>query len=408
MKAKMHILATCQYGYPEPYPSLYPMEEMAKRGHFVHAITGMPNYPMGNIFEGYQNHSVVEEEHNGVYISHVPIIPRKQNAICRLLNYHSYPISAKKKILQLPGDYDVVFANQSSPVMMVEPAIAYGKKWNKKVVMYCMDLWPASLEVGGVKKGSLIYNYYHNISKKIYTSVDLILVTSRMFKDYFVSEFQISENKIKYLPQYAVSEEQFTISQDDKNTTDFVFAGNVGSAQNLTIVLKAAEIIQKENITDHGKAIQFHIVGNGQELENLKKFCREKQIQNVIFHGRRPLEEMPVFYGMADAMMVTLTSNELVSLTLPAKVQSYMAAGKPILASANGEIEKVLAESQAGYCSPADNVQAFVDIIKKFMLDTNRKLYGQRAKQFYENHFAREKVMDKLERILEECAICKN
>lgn len=274
--------------------------------------------------------------------------------------------------------------------------------------MYCMDLWPASLEVGGVKKGSLIYNYYHKISKKIYTTVDLILVTSKMFKDYLVSEFQISEDKIKYLPQYAVSEEQFTISQNDKNTTDFVFAGNVGSAQNLTIVLKAAEIIQKENITDHGKAIQFHVVGNGQELESLKKFCREKQIQNVIFHGRRPLEEMPAFYGMADAMMVTLTSNELVSLTLPAKVQSYMAAGKPILASANGEIEKVLAESQAGYCSPADDVQAFVDIIKKFMLDTNRKLYGQRAKQFYDNHFARDKVMDKLERILEECAIYKN
>lgn len=399
-KRKLHILATCQYGWPEPYPSLYPMEEMAKRGHYVHAITGTPNYPMGEIFEGYEKNRIIEEVHEGVHITHVPIIPRKHNVINRFLNYHSYPSSANKEIEKLSGDYDVVFANQSSPVMMVEPAIRYAKKWNKKVVMYCMDLWPASLEVGGIKKSSPIYKFYYDLSKKIYTNVDKILVTSRMFQNYFIEEFGISEDRIEYLPQYAISEFDNIPNQPEKNTTDFVFAGNVGTAQNLYVILKAAKSVQQEELSDNGKKIYFHIIGDGQELDNLKKYAQDNRIQNVIFHGRKPSEEMPRYYAFADAMIVTLTANPLVSLTLPAKVQSYMAAEKPILASANGEIANVIKESGAGFCSKADDVQGFADIVKQFLDRNNRDNMGKRAKEYYDNNFSREKVMNKLEKIL--------
>ena len=400
----MKILATCQYGFPEPYPFLDPMEELVKRGHTVHAITGMPNYPMGKIYPGYSVFKEKEEVHEGIQITHVPLIPREKNIVFRFLNYHSYPIFAKRRVMQLSGDYDVVFANQTSPVMMVEPAIAYAKKWNKKVVMYCMDLWPASLEVGGVSKNSLIYRYYHKISQRIYTNVDLILVTSKLFKDYFMDEFHIDENKIIYLPQYSVLEQSRMEAEQNKKTTDFVFAGNVGTAQNLQILVNAAEIVEKEKIRDNGREIYFHIVGDGQELENLKKIVKERKLKNVVFYGRRPLEEMPKFYAMADAMLVTLTPNKLVSLTLPAKVQSYMTAGKAILASANGEINQVLSESHAGYCAPADDVQGFVENIKKFIMDANRLEYGKNAIKFYEENFSKEKVISRLEKILEDFA----
>lgn len=400
----MKILATCQYGFPEPYPFLYPMEELVKRGHTVHAITGMPNYPMGKIYPGYSIFKEKEEVHEGIQITHVPLIPREKNIVFRFLNYHSYPIFAKRRVMQLSGDYDVVFANQTSPVMMVEPAIAYAKKWNKKVVMYCMDLWPASLEVGGVSKNSFIYRYYHKISQRIYTNVDLILVTSKLFKDYFMDEFHIDENKIIYLPQYSVLEQSRMEAEQNKKTTDFVFAGNVGTAQNLQILVNAAEIVEKEKIRDNGREIYFHIVGDGQELENLKKIVKERKLKNVVFYGRRPLEEMPKFYAMADAMLVTLTPNKLVSLTLPAKVQSYMTAGKAILASANGEINQVLSKSHAGYCAPADDVQGFVENIKKFIMDENRQEYGKNAIKFYEENFSKEKVIGRLEKILEDLA----
>ncbi len=397
---KLQILATCQYGWPEPYPSLYPMEEMAKRGHDVYAVTGMPNYPMGNLFEGYTNKSVMEEEHNGINIAHVPIIPRKHDAIHRLLNYHSYPRSAKKFIRKLGGRYDVVFANQSSPVMMVEPAIFYAKKWNKKVVMYCMDLWPASLMVGGVSQKSPLYKYYYKVSKNIYQNVDLILVTSRMFKQYFMDEFGIPEKRIEYLPQYAISEFDHIPETEEKETTDILFAGNVGVAQNLYVLLNAARILKEQGITDHGKQLMFHIVGDGQELENLKQYSQKYDISNIVFHGRKPSEEMPKYYAFADAMFLALTPEPLISMTLPAKVQSYMASGKAIIASANGEIAQVIKESECGFCSDADDVDGLVNNIKKFIDTSNREQFGKKAKDYYEHNFSREIVMDKLEEIL--------
>lgn len=404
MAKKMHILATCQYGWPEPYPSLYPMEEMAKRGHYVHAITGTPNYPMGNVFKGYESNKILEETHNGIHITHVPVIARKQDSIHRLLNYHSYPITSTKRILKLGNDYDVVFANQSSPVMMVEPAIAYAKKNNKRVVMYCMDLWPASLCVGGIDKNSKIYKFYYYISKKVYQSVDVILVTSRMFKDYFINEFGIPENKIEYLPQYALSDFDNLPEQPPKSTTDFVFAGNVGTAQNLGVVLRAAKIVQSKNITDNGKKIIFNIVGDGQDLENLKSYCKKHDIQNVVFHGRKPTEEMPKYYALADAMIVTMLPDPLVSLTLPAKVQSYMSAGKPIIASADGEIPRVVEESKCGFCAKANDENKLVEAIVGFveLSKLEREQFGKKGKQYYTSNFSVDIVMDKLECILKQ------
>lgn len=397
---KMRILATCQYGWPEPYPSLYPMEEMVKRGHYVHAITGTPNYPMGEVFRGYEHNRIKEEEHNGIHITHVPVIPRKHDSIHRFLNYHSYPITAKKKLMSLDDDYDVVFANQSSPVMMVEPAITYAKKWKKRVVMYCMDLWPASLCIGGIKRDSALYKFYWKISKSVYEGVDVILVTSRMFKDYFISEFGIPEEKIDYLPQYALSEFDDIPKFTEKVTTDFVFAGNVGAAQNLEIVLKAAQIIEDEKIDDHSKRIIFHIIGDGQSLNYLKNYVKDNKIRNVVFHGRKPLEEMPKYYAMADAMLVTMLPDPFISLTLPAKVQSYMAAGKPIIASAEGEITNVIKESKCGYCAKANDARDLVDKIQNFNGVEDKNKLGMEARQYYKDNFSVEIVMNKLERIL--------
>lgn len=397
---KMRILATCQYGWPEPYPSLYPMEEMAKRGHYVHAVTGTPNYPMGEVFKGYEHNRIKEEDHNGIHITHVPVIPRKHDAIHRLLNYHSYPITAKCKLMKLGGDYDVVFANQSSPVMMVEPAIAYGKKFNKKVVMYCMDLWPASLCTGGVKRDSVIYKFYWKRSRAVYQNVDVLMVTSRLFKDYFISEFNIPADKIIYLPQYALSAFEDMPATPEKDTIDFVFAGNVGKAQNLDVVLRAAKIIQDEKIDDHGKKIAFHIIGNGQALESLQNYAKEYKIENVVFHGRKPPEEMPKYYAMADAMMVTMLPEPLVSLTLPAKVQSYMASGKPIIASGDGEIKNVIEEAGCGFCAKGGDERDFVEKIKEFLKSADRELLGSKARDYYIKNFSVDKAMDKLEAVL--------
>lgn len=384
----MKILVVCQYYYPEPFRVNDICEEMVKRGHEVTVVTGEPNYPEGQIYKGYENHTRADEVINGVKVHRCPIIPRKTGTLCRLINYFSYPYEAKRYIKKLDG-FDVVFVNQLSPVMMAEPAIKYGKKHRVPVVMYCLDLWPESLVAGGVSRGSVIYKVFQKISKHIYRSVNRILITSRMFRGYLTEQFGIENEKIEYLPQYAEGLFEKLPFKGDGGTVNLVFAGNIGEIQSVETIIKSAEKLK-------GKSVHFHIVGGGTDLERLQRLAAE--LPNITFYGRRPLEEMPEFYAKADAMLVTLKADPVLSLTLPGKVQSYMAVGKPIIGAIDGETAEVIREAKCGYCGRADDVDELVKNIELFMNSTEKEKMGVNARTFYEAYFERQKFMDKLEK----------
>lgn len=393
----MKILAICQHYWPEPYPLTDILEELVKRGHSVDLITDFPNYPMGELYPNYKLCNRYEECHNGVHIIRTFTIPRKHNAIFRLLNYYSYSISSTIFAKSLPGNYDVVFTNQTSPVMMSRAAFAYAKKYHKKSVMYCMDLWPACLAAGGVPDTSSIYKFFGKVSKKLYNKADHILITSRMFKDYLVQQHDVDPSRIEYFPQYATS--QFNIAEgnaNDKETIDLMFAGNIGAAQSLITVLDAAELL-KENTK-----LYFHIIGDGSELEHLKKIANDKNLDHVIFYGRKPVEKMAEYYAKADAMLVTLTADPFISLTLPGKVQTYMASGKPIIGAAIGEIPNVIKEADCGYCANAEDAKGLAEAITKFIHNSNKKKLGLNARSYYEKHFTKEMFMANLEHVLYE------
>ena len=277
-------------------------------------------------------------------------------------------------------------------------ALAYAKKHHKKCVLYCMDLWPASLAAGGIKEGSLIYRHFAKVSKKHYTGADKILITSQMFADYFKEQFGIEGDRIAYMPQYADSRFDAVASAErvQKDTVDLLFAGNIGAAQSMPTIVQAAKLLSDR------PELRFHIVGDGSELENTKKLAAELGVTGMIFHGRHPMEEMPQYYAMADAMMVTLTADPIISLTLPAKVQSYMAAAKPVLAAANGEIPKVIAAAECGFCTEAENAEGFAEAIRKFLDSEDRAAYGARARAYYDSHFTQKMFLDTLESVLEE------
>ena len=388
----MRILVVCQYYYPEPFRINDICEEMAKRGHEVTVVTGEPNYPEGLIYKGYENHQRSDEVINGVTVHRCPIIPRKTGTLYRLLNYFSYPWKAKKYIKNLKASdgkpFDVVFANQLSPVMMAEPAIKYGKKHGVPVVMYCLDIWPESLVAGGVSRGSLIYKVFHRISKQIYKNVDRILITSRMFRGYLEEQFGIEDKKIDYLPQYAEGLFEKLEFKVPGNVTDLVFAGNIGEIQSVETIIKAAVMLKD-------KPVHFHIVGGGTDLERLQRVA--EKLTNITFYGRRPLKEMPEFYAKADAMLVTLKADPVLSLTLPGKVQSYMAVGKPIIGSIDGETAEVIREAMCGYCGKADDANELVKNIELFIKSSEKEQMGLNARAFYEEYFERAKFMDKLE-----------
>ena len=434
MKKEPSILVVCQYYFPEPFRITDICEELARRGHEVMVLTGEPNYPEGERYEGYRHGQRQDEIRNGVRIHRCYTVPRKTGSGMRILNYYSYAASSRAyirsgKCLTEQGEpYDIVFCNQLSPIMMANAAILYKQKYGVPLLLYCLDLWPESLIAGGVSRDSLIYTHYMRVSSKIYGSCDKIIVTSRMFGDYLQDKLGINKKNIGYLPQYAEdifvqqghqisnakkrtttsvayksnidsrSEEDIDLGEVDERKSedwiDLMFAGNIGAIQSVDTIIKAADILKEERV-------RFHIVGSGTDLERLKKVTVENGLLNVIFYGRRGVEEMPNRYSMADAMLVTLKRDPTISLTLPGKVQTYMAFGKPIIGAIDGEAARVIEESGCGYCGPAEDADSLANNIRKLRVADNKNELSERAKKYYDSHFSKENCMAELERVMD-------
>ncbi|HEX1436535.1 TPA: capsular polysaccharide biosynthesis protein Cps4F [Streptococcus pneumoniae] len=403
----MKILFVCQHYKPEPFRLSDICEDLVRKGHEVSVLAGIPNYPEGKIYADYRHNKKRREIIEGVTIYRSYTIPRKKSVVFRLLNYFSFAISSTLGVLlgryktKDGSNFDCVFVNQLSPVMMAWAGMAYKKKYKKPMFLYCMDVWPDSLTVGGVKQDGLIFKLFKFISKKVYRASDYIFVTSPSFKNYFVKQFDISEQKITYLPQYA--EDLFIPDESivNKESVDLTFAGNIGKSQNLETILKAASLIEKN--TNLPKKIHFHFVGDGTELLSMKALAHELELKNISFYGRRSLEEMPSFYKKSDAMLVSLIGDSIVSRTIPGKVQSYMAAGKPIIGAISGDAKIIVEEANCGYVSPERDVKQLAKNICKFsMLSIKRQReLGKKARCYYENHFSKEQFMLELETCLE-------
>ena len=391
----MKILVVCQYYYPEPFRITDICEALAALGHDVTVLTGTPNYPMGKIYDGYQHGAKSEETINGVRVLRCKVIPRKSGPIFRLLNYYSFSFASSIRINSITDDYDVVFINQLSPVMMANAGLKYKKNTGKKMILYCLDLWPESLVAGGIKRDSLIYKLFHIISKKVYLNADKILVTSKSFTSYFYEAFGISGTE--YLPQYA--EELFSPDKCYKQPNgmlDVMFAGNLGSTQSIDTIIDAAKITV-------GESIHWHIVGDGSEYEHIKKMA--KDLPNVSIYGRQPLERMPELYSKADAMLVTMKDDPVISLTLPGKVQTYMAAGKPIIGSINGETSLVIKESKCGLCGKAEDVSALVNNVRMLANSNDISDMASNSIKYYQDNFSKQSFILKLEKVLMQYSI---
>ncbi len=390
----MRILVVSINYYPEPARITDICEELVARGHEVTVITDVPNCPKGDFYEGYPDGRVRDEIINGVKVHRCFTIARKTGAIRRVLSYYSYVFSSVNYVRKLKDEFDVIFINQLSPIMLAYAGVEYKKRFNKKILFYSMDLWPMSLIVGGIKEKSLVFKYFHRVSEKLYKSADVLLGTSRSFPEYFENEFGITG--MKYLPQYA--ESLFSPEQCRKipnDTFDLMFAGNIGNFQSVDTLIKAAAL------TKDDKRIRWHLLGDGSELDNLKNLAKSLNAYNVIFHGRKPLEDMPKYYSIADAMVVTMMKNPVISLTLPGKVQSYMAAGKPILGAIDGETQIVVREANCGLCGDAEDYETLAKNAK-IMANQSMEIFGKNSYEYNEKYFNKEKFMKTLIRELSE------
>lgn len=401
---KKKILVVSQYYFPEQFRINDICEEWVKRGYDVTVLTGIPNYPEGAFFEGYGIFSKRKEIHNGVNIKRLPLIPRKKSSVFLALNYLSFMISGYFWAIFTREKFDEVFIYEVSPMTQAIPGVKYAKKHKINSIIYVMDLWPENfVEMSGIKNKFIIKSITSMV-KYIYRNVSRIFISSPGFKEK-ITNLGNFEEKIEYWPQYA---EDFYMPTDEKseniqfdlNNFNITFAGNIGYAQGLEILPSVAEQLSNRKIKAH-----FNIIGNGRFKEELIKEVENKNIEEYFsFYEPVVATEIPKIMNMTDVALVSLSRNPLFSLTIPAKVQSILATGTPILVSADGVLEMIVNDSKAGLFSRAGDIDGLVRNIELMTKYSKKELLKlkENAQEYSENEFSKEKLLKIIDNYWEE------
>jgi glycosyltransferase involved in cell wall biosynthesis len=399
----MKILIVTQYFYPENFKSNDLAFELQKRNHNITVLTGIPNYPEGKIYKDYGILKKRKEIINGVKVYRSLIIPRGNASGIRLFfNYYSFAFfaSIKSFFLGLKNQYDAIIVHEPSPITQFYPALLINKIWKTPIYFWVMDLWPETLRVAGGIQNKLILKYYNSVVTSFYNKSEKILITSRGFKKSILKKGNF-ENKIIYFPNWA----EDVISEGNKKCLipklpkgfKIMFAGNLGESQDLENILNAF-LELKSN-----KNIKLILVGEGRKVNFIRKFVNKHKLnETVFFLGRHPVEKMASFFEKADVMLITLKKDPIFNLTVPAKLQAYMSAGKPILAMIDGECRKIINEANCGYVSNSEDYKSLSkNILKMANLskDTLTQM-SQNSKAYFEDNFKMKVSISKLESIL--------
>ena len=399
-----HILVVSQYFYPENFRINDICKEWVKRGYKVTVLTGIPNYPQGSFYAGYSWFRGRKETYEGMDIIRIPLIPRGHNALMLMLNYISFVISGWfwKTFTDLKADR--VFICEVSPMTQALPGVWYAKRRRIPCFIYVQDLWPENVEIVTGLHNKYILGAIDKMVDGIYRKCDKIYATSPSFVKRLEereSVYADDDSKVKYWPQYAeefyqpVKKEELPDLPEKDERFKLIFTGNIGYAQGLDILPKAARILK-----DRGRECCFLLVGDGRYREKLEEEIRAEQVEDMFrLLGRKSAEDVPKYLAHGDAAFISFTDNELFQMTIPAKLQSYLACGMPILAAAGGETARIILEAGCGICSKLGDPQALTDAIIRFMELSieDRNEMRMAAADYSKKYFAKSTLMDRME-----------
>ena len=398
----MRILLVTQYFYPENFKSNDIAFELAKRGHEVDALVGIPNYPEGKYYKGYGLFKKRREVVNGVHVYRAFQTPRGKGGWRLPINYLTYVISGCLDVLFYFAwkKYDCVICHETSPIFQAYPGIWVSKIRKIPFYMWVLDIWPDAMRSGGGMKNEKIIAWADRRVKNIYKRCTKILISSRRFTESILPKGDF-EDKIVYFPNW--SEDMLALPADYEipNLPDgfrIMIAGNLGKSQNLDAVAEAMFKLRDNH------EIKWIFVGDGSRKEWLEKFIKDNGLQDCAFTlGRFPFSAMPAFYSKANAMLVTLRAEfPHLGMVVPARLQSYMSAGRPVLAMIGPGGQDIIRESDCGYAVGAGDVEAFVKVIQEKVL-TDRDGFekkGKNGRKYFEENYRKEDCIDRLEEII--------
>lgn len=399
----MKILVVSQYFYPEEFKVNEMVEEFVKRGHQVTVLAGKPNYPKGEYYEGYRFWGIQKEEYKGAKVVRVPLTKRgKGRGIALAMNYFSFAFLGCLYVKTHKIEADKIVCYEPSPITMAYPAIFARKKTGAPFTFWVQDLWPESVSAASNLKNPIIFKILNKMVRNIYINCEHILVQSEGFIESIVDK-GYDRNKISIAYNWAEDIYNNTVPDKIKyqnlipNGFVVMFAGNVGEAQDFDKIINAAEL------TKSYPDIKWVIVGDGRKKTDAERQVFEKGLSNkVVFVGRHPMQEMPHFFIHADVMLVSLKDKEIFSLTIPAKTQSYMCCGKPIVTMVSGVANKIVSDAECGLTAKSGDYKTLAaNVIKMYQTDKSTlNQMGKNGRKYYQIHFEKNAVIDEILEIL--------
>ena len=398
----MKILIITQYFWPEDFRINELVEDFSNKGYKISVLTGEPNYPEGYLFKEYREDKRSFSSFSGCDIKRLPVIPRGSTRLTLFLNYLSFVLySSIYGIFKYSKkDFDAIFVFEPSPITVCLPAIFIRSKTRIPVILWVLDLWPQSLTaVKLIKTDSVVFRVIERLVEFIYRNCDLILGQSPSFVNEIKSKIS-DEEKVKFFPNWCestyLSKSPVYAEEIEQNDEIFkvIFAGNIGEAQDFPTILSAIE-----NLT-HDSRVHLYIIGDGRKLEWVKKEVKLKKIQSrVHILGRYPSSRMNDFFLHADALLVSLKKDPIFDITIPGKLQSYLASAKPIIAVLNGEGKRVINESRSGLVVEPGNIVGLTEAFNKMSLlkKIEIELMGRNGLNYAEKYFNKETTLKLLE-----------
>jgi glycosyltransferase involved in cell wall biosynthesis len=391
------ILVISQYFYPENFRINTLCRELVSRGHEVTVMTAYPQYPGGEIFEGYGFDVPYEREWHGVRIHRVKTYPRGRGPLGLLRNTVSFVVSGNRWVRRCEEKFDAVFVFEVSPVTVGLPAVTYKKKFGTPIFFNLQDLWPENVhEVLGLRFPPLTW-VINWIVNRIYKNSDKILCTSQGFVEN-LKQKGVPAQKLEFWPQFCLDPQMDASEKPNAYPEDrfnIVFTGNLGAAQGLDLMIEAARQLK-------GRGIRWYLVGDGRAKQHLEALVREYDLESdVIFVGRVSESEANGYVAQADCAYLSFRDNPLFHMTLPAKLQTYLACGVPVLAAAGGESAAIINGAACGIAAEA-RVDALVNAALQMASKTpeQRAEMARAARRYYEDNFTMQDLVDRLEAML--------
>lgn len=397
------ILIVCQHFWPESFRINDIADFFIEQGCEVDVLCGIPNYPKGQFMDGYGYFGKRHETHKGIRIDRVLEIKRGSNSNFRIfLNYISFPFFSLFHIPKLLfRKYDQIFIYQLSPVMMALPGILLGKLTKTPTTMYIMDMWPENFLSVIKIKNSLLLRLLTKHSHWYYKRATKLIGMSDAMTKHLAGVTKKTVSKLATIPQTSEKIYEQRVSDPElrrrfKKTFNVLFTGNISPAQSFETMIEAAQILKKRGHND----IRWVIVGDGMSRDEVEKQVTDKELSgSFIFEGSHPMEMMPKYADIADVLVGCLVKSELLEATIPAKVMSYIALGKPIVLAMDGEARELINSTiKCGFAGPTENSAQLADNIQKIygMSSSKRDELGKRAEKYHFAHLERSIVLSKL------------